>query len=837
MCYKYSEMAREKNVWWKRLVVVLSLSALFVSLGLTTFTPTAYAADIGTYTFKDPDRIAVAGWGIPLNDYPDTENFDFGCKGTDPRTTANPGSLRCDAILNSSGNATCVPFINNLAKASNGDTFTGTVHWQSKNGNGCRESGSSPITIGARAADTSDDNTELQFECGGDGISLNWIMCPIYWAVNRMVGSLDNMINSMLTVNQTQIFDTASDSGAGFYKAWSTMRLFAIGLLLIAGLVMVIATAFGFEILDAYTIKKIAPRLIIAILAITLSWEIMRFFVVLTNNLGLGIRQIIYYPFIDMPGSLGLSGGATFVAGLLSMGGIIALTVAGLLSFALTAGLAILVAFIVLMVRQLVIVVLILLAPIAIACSILPNTQGAYKIWYESFTKALLMFPIIVAFIAVGRVFAVVSLQGDVGASTDTFVVGATVSALNQIIGFAAYFLPYFLLPMTFSLAGGAMRLIGGKINDVNRGGFDRLKKYRQGKVSQSMHELQAGERFNNRALNNLTARATTSRFGFGRRGREAWDNKMNLMAGAFGKSERAQGIQFKDPVLQAMTYASAKEAETRLATDFGMTDIEERRNAIKGAEAAGGFGKSRQVWATKQLAAVGTGYNDDAEMFATIARVSGGNKVVADSLWGEMRGSSERAGRNDLKASYGMGSRMLNDIIDNGNSRATTAEINQTYGDRFAEFGVDAARGVDNMQLARNKPAAIRNIMRRSEQHLENQQAIINQLGDRTDDDAMRARRNAEVTISQIRAKMQNMEGSLMYGPETVSEAAYGTRNQNAPVNSPNYRAPGISTFGEHVINAQQNNPGGNDAYNEELNMRGGYDPTRDPRNNRDEH
>jgi len=34
---------------------------------------------------------------------------------------------------------------------------------------------------------------------------------------------------------------------------------------------------------------------------------------------------------------------------------------------------------------------------------------------------------------------------------------------------------------MTFKFAGGAMRTIGGGLNDRGRGGFDRLRKFRQG--------------------------------------------------------------------------------------------------------------------------------------------------------------------------------------------------------------------------------------------------------------------------------------------------------------------------------------------------------------------
>jgi len=99
---------------------------------------------------------------------------------------------------------------------------------------------------------------------------------------------------------------------------------------------------------------------------------------------------------------------------------------------------------------------------------ILPNTKKMYDIWWDSFAKALLMFPLITAFIAAGRVFALVANKGGNG------------GPVGQLMGFAAYFAPYFLLPLTFKFAGGALANIGGFVNDRHRGAFDRLRKHRQ---------------------------------------------------------------------------------------------------------------------------------------------------------------------------------------------------------------------------------------------------------------------------------------------------------------------------------------------------------------------
>jgi hypothetical protein len=284
---------------------------------------------------------------------------------------------------------------------------------------------------------------------------------------------------------------------------------------------MIIGQGLGFEILDAYTVKKVVPRLIVATIGIALSWELMEFAVEFTNDLGLGIRNLIYYPFRegDLAGNDAIiGGGESSILFLLSGGALLGLGLLGILSFGLTALLGIFIAFMVLVFRQLIIVVLVLAAPIAIACYILPNTQSIWKLWYESFTKALMMFPIIMAFLAVGRVLSFTSSSPDA-----TFI--------GQIIAFLAYVLPYFLIPLTFRFAGGALRTIGGFTNDTGKGGFDRLKKYRQNTTARRGHEWRGGSLYQDKGLGkviNTTGRRAAvgfkdgKRFGYGKTGQQA---------------------------------------------------------------------------------------------------------------------------------------------------------------------------------------------------------------------------------------------------------------------------------------------------------------------------
>jgi hypothetical protein len=86
-----------------------------------------------------------------------------------------------------------------------------------------------------------------------------------------------------------------------------------------------------------------------------------------------------------------------------------------------------------------------------------------------SLWKLLLIYPIIMALLAIGRVFAEI-VQGAPG----------TQGLVEVIIKLVAYIGPFFLIPAAFKYAGGIFANIAGIVNDKERGPLDRLRKGRQ---------------------------------------------------------------------------------------------------------------------------------------------------------------------------------------------------------------------------------------------------------------------------------------------------------------------------------------------------------------------
>lgn len=344
--------------------------------------------------------------------------------------------------------------------------------------------GSALAAQGQGSADEGDASTGCSFSIN----PLTWIACPVAGILEEAIHVIDNIITNALTINTDSVFNTSG----GYYKAWSSFRILATAIIIIAGIVMVASQALGFEFLDAYTIRKVLPRLLIAIIGISLSWPLMRFVVEFFNTLGYDIRNLIYSPFGDM-GLNTLNAGALLAVGGGIVGTLFALGIFGTLSLLLTAALALLIGFVIIIVRDMAIIVLIIVVPIALACYILPNTQKVWKLWSTNFMGLMMMFPIISAFIAVGKVFSAVSRNPS---GSDSPALGS--STVMQIIGFLAYFIPYFLLPIAFRLATGVIGSIAGFVNDRNRGIFDRLKKGRQARMADRMGRARSNNLWDN---------------------------------------------------------------------------------------------------------------------------------------------------------------------------------------------------------------------------------------------------------------------------------------------------------------------------------------------------
>jgi hypothetical protein len=279
--------------------------------------------------------------------------------------------------------------------------------------------------------------------CQTSGDPLSWIVCGLFdgaahmadWALNSIV--VPFLITQPLAVNNTN--DPT-------YKVWNSFRIYGDIFLVIALIVLVLGQAIGGGGIEAYTIRKALPRVLIAAILVNVSIYIVALMVDITNVLGNAISGIIIEPF-RAAGSWNFkpTGGQDASAGIavLSVGligyflhrgggaGIHTILGHGLFNNNVNTGsfskaaveiaifliipilLALLAVLVTLIIRKGLILFLILIAPVAFALYCLPNTEKYFKRWWDILLEALLVFPIVMIIFAVADVLSITILNAN----------------------------------------------------------------------------------------------------------------------------------------------------------------------------------------------------------------------------------------------------------------------------------------------------------------------------------------------------------------------------------------------------------------------------------------
>lgn len=525
-----------------------------------------------------------------------------------------------------------------------------------------------PPGSGGETGVTEDDS------CEATGGVMAWIICPVIKLLDAGIGYLDTKIGELLEVPPGRL------STPEMQAAQKRIRNFAYIILVPIMLVMVISTALGFEFISAYTVKKALPRLVIAAIFIAVSPQITGFLIDLTNAVGKGIAGLILQPLLgtstaSLSSILNPGQGAATSAGvgIFAVGAAIVIgpaIIGMLLSYAFVTFVVLFIAFAILGIRQVLILMLALLAPLAILSWIFPGNDKLWKIWWGTFTKLLLLFPIIAILIASGKAFA-------------SMVGSAQQGILGTLLTVTAYLVPYFFIPAAFKWAGGVFAAITGMVNDRGKGLFDRQKAFRAKTASEGYRDFKTGAVGS--GARGAFSRSVGQRIGVGAKGRfglgsqekfsQARDQlERKAMVENVMKGPAWDGVNNNDDALHAATYGNASLAATGLQSRFvqaanekAMRDHGRNANAdevsaaharadraVKAVQTSIGFGRPQAVAAAQQLVSIGTGYDNVTDMTQTLARASGGNRNTASALAGFANAETKKVGRNDLAPGFG---------------------------------------------------------------------------------------------------------------------------------------------------------------------------------------
>lgn len=312
--------------------------------------------------------------------------------------------------------------------------------------------------------------------CYQSGWDLSWLFCPLINAAqtsaNAMYGFVEKQLRFTIDQQSNSTTDSLGETHASVHSAWNNFRILVSGLVVILLLVMVISQAIGSGPFDAYTIKKMLPKLVIGVLLIQISWPVFSWVINIVDDIGVGLADIMYAPFgganaLDLKSVMAPFGteAVTFNwVGILALGvfGIVAPFI--VLGLILTVLVAIFVGFLTLLFRKIIIILALIFAPVALIAWMIPGMQSYWKLWWSNFIKALMMFPLIVAMIAGGRIFA------KIGSGQSDFV--------GFFIVLVGFFGPLFILPKTFKWGGTLMQTAGQGISSAGQKGLKKPKEF-----------------------------------------------------------------------------------------------------------------------------------------------------------------------------------------------------------------------------------------------------------------------------------------------------------------------------------------------------------------------
>jgi hypothetical protein len=393
--------------------------------------------------------------------------------------------------------------------------------------------------------------------CSVEGIG--WILCPVANAMAGLTDALFAAVSAFMRVEPLGL----SPNDNPLYTAWSVMRTVANVAFVVAFLIIIFSQLTGAGVSN-YGVKKLLPRLVVGAILVNISFFICAIAVDVSNILGVAIQDVFktFEAQVADTGESGENWGSivtSILAGAIVLGGgavvIEAATaggvwglLAGVLPLLVGALFALIVAFLVLLARQALIIMLIVLSPLAFVAYLLPNTEGLFKKWRDLFISLLVLFPLL-SLVFGGSLLAAIILRESSNAQMDE---NAMVAFFLYVGSFAVQAIPFFIAPLLVNLSSGVLNRFAGIVNNRNKGPLDSMRKGAE-RIQQNAQNRGFLKKMNQGGLLGIGARRRTRRdainSGLGQEAKraesaylaDAMQSNPNLRKAMAGGSEDAQ--------------------------------------------------------------------------------------------------------------------------------------------------------------------------------------------------------------------------------------------------------------------------------------------------------
>ena len=309
-----------------------------------------------------------------------------------------------------------------------------------------------------------DSSTRKQTSCERSLESVGWLVCPTTGKIAEAVDWLYDKIETILVINPVEMKD-----GSPIYEIWKYMRGITNVVFIIFLLVVIYSQLTGVGISN-YGVKKVLPKLIIAAMLVNLSFVICSLAVDVSNVVGSSLRgvftsieestigamtiengQSMYVPMTEVYSSL--AGGTMLAVG----AGAVAFEAGAiwmLIPIVLGAIVAVVTGLITIALRQAVVALLIMVAPLAMVAYMLPNTEEWFKKWKKLLIRMLVFYPVF------SLLFGASSLAGFaiIVSASDGFWV---------LVGIAVQIFPLFFAWSLMKMSGTILGTINTKIRGL----------------------------------------------------------------------------------------------------------------------------------------------------------------------------------------------------------------------------------------------------------------------------------------------------------------------------------------------------------------------------------
>lgn len=295
-------------------------------------------------------------------------------------------------------------------------------------------------------------------------VGMGWIICELANVLSKL---LDGMYTFLEVVMVLPSLDTDQAAGNTVYASWRALSWIA-NIVFILGFLGIVYSQITGGGISNYAIKRMMPRLIVAAVLINSSFYICAVAIDISNILGNSLKDVLVGLAPTVAPSFGTFGQVSTLA-LVGAGGaaiymmvfeIVPIIVSGIVSLVIT--------ILILLARQAIIIVLVIVAPIAFALNILPNTQKWFNRWWTAFLTLLMLYPMVGILYGGTRIAAGVISRS--APDDGTFAIIFAGLALGVMV------IPFFMTPILMRLSGNLLNRFTGIINNPDKGIFDKAK-------------------------------------------------------------------------------------------------------------------------------------------------------------------------------------------------------------------------------------------------------------------------------------------------------------------------------------------------------------------------